>query len=128
MIPTDADVAAVLAVSDERDRWLARLLAAERDAYRRGYSDGQAEACIILAEAEDRYLRIAWWREFAARVRRIISVTVDPDTRMQQAMREIAADQRFIRDARNKKPGDRLPMESAVLRRIHFVDPGDAAS
>lgn len=34
------DIAALLALSDERDMWAARLLAAERDAYRRGYGDG----------------------------------------------------------------------------------------
>lgn len=34
------DVPALLALSDERDLWMARLLAAERAAYRLGYYDG----------------------------------------------------------------------------------------
>ena len=33
-------VAALLALSDERDTWMRRLLAAERAAYARGYDDG----------------------------------------------------------------------------------------
>lgn len=32
----------LLAVSDERDQWLRRLLAAERAAYQAGYRDGRA--------------------------------------------------------------------------------------
>lgn len=36
-------VAALLELSDERDLWLRRLLAAEREAYRRGYEDGRGD-------------------------------------------------------------------------------------
>jgi hypothetical protein len=35
-----AAVGDLLALSDERDWWLARLLAAERAAYQRGFADG----------------------------------------------------------------------------------------
>src|SRR5437879_4515931 len=120
-------VAALLALSDERDQWQARLLAAERDAYQRGYADGRAAACVALAEIEDRYQQVAWWREYAARVRRIITAETNPDTRMRQVMREIDADQHLISDARSRQPAARTPLESAVLRRVTFADPGDAA-
>ena len=123
-------VAALLALSDERDLWLARLLAAERAAYQRGFADGRATACVALAELEEHYAEIAWWREYAARLQRIIRAETDPSARMRQVMAEIAADQRFAREARAKlatKPGALSPLESQVLRRIRLADPGDAA-
>ena len=33
----------ILDLSDERDQWMARLIDAEREAYRRGYADGQRD-------------------------------------------------------------------------------------
>lgn len=120
----------MLALSDERDWWLARLLAAERTGYQRGFADGRAAACVALAEIEEHYAEVAWWREYAAKVRRIIQAETDPSARMRQVMAEIAADQKFARDARKRlatKPGSLTPTESCVLRRIRFADPGDTA-
>lgn len=48
----DAFVSQVLALSDERDQWLARIEAAARAAYLQGFADGQAAA----ARADD----LAW--------------------------------------------------------------------
>lgn len=39
-----SEVAALLALSDERDQWQRRLLEAERAAYLAGYADGRADA------------------------------------------------------------------------------------
>src|SRR5450755_3407297 len=89
----------LLALSDERDWWLARLLGAERTAYQRGFADGRARACVALAGIEEHYAEIAWWREWWAKVRRIIQAETDPSARMRQVMAEIAADQKFVRDA-----------------------------
>src|SRR5512142_9808 len=72
-----ADVG-LLELSDERDRQLNRLLAAERDAYHRGYADGRADACVALAEMEEHWAEIAWWRQYAAKVRRIVLAETDP--------------------------------------------------
>ena len=40
---TVADREALLAISDERDAWLRRLVDAERAAYEAGYADGRAD-------------------------------------------------------------------------------------
>ena len=120
----------LLALSDERDWWLARLLAAERTAYQRGFADGRAIACVALAEIEEHYAESAWWREYSSRLQRIIQADTDPSVRMRQVMAEIAADQKFARDARARlatKPWTLTPTESCVLRRIRFTDPGDDA-
>jgi hypothetical protein len=124
----------LLALSDERDLWLTLLLGAERAAYRRGFDDGRARACVALAEIEEHYTEIAWWREWWARVARIIQAETDPSTRMRQVMAEIAADQKFARDARKRlaelragKPRNLSPLESCVLRRIRGADPDEAA-
>jgi hypothetical protein len=127
--PDRADVAALLELSDERDRWLARLLAAERAAYDRGFNDGRALACVTLAEIEERYQSVAWWRERSAKLRRIIQAETDPSARMNQVMAEIAADQQFLRDARATlatRPGSLSPLEWCALRRVRLADPGDA--
>ena len=120
--------AGLLELSDERDLWLTRLLAAERDAYQRGYSDGRAAACVAIAGIEEHYAEISRWREWSATLRRIIAAEADPSARMRQVMAEIAADQKFLREARAKlaeKPGA-LPLESCALRRVRLADPGDA--
>lgn len=39
----ELDLSDVLALSNERDQWMARLLDAEREAYRRGYADGRRD-------------------------------------------------------------------------------------
>jgi len=128
MTRADGGVAALLALSDERDRWLARLLDAERAAYQRGFSDGRAS--VALAEIEERYTQAAWWREYSATLRRIIQAETDPSPRMQRVVREVAEDQRFLRDARARlaaEPWKLTPLESCALRRIRLADPGDAA-
>ena len=125
-----ATVAALLALSDERDWWLARLLAAERAAYRRGFADGRAAACVALAEIEEHYQELAWWGEWWAKVARIIQAETDPSARMNRVMAEIAADQELAREARRKlatRPGSLTPLESCVLRRIRGAGPGEAA-
>jgi hypothetical protein len=119
----------LLALSDERDLWITRLLAAERAAYQRGFADGRTAACAAVAEIEEHYAEIAWWREYAARVARIIQAETDPSARITRVMREIAEDQRFVREARvrlAREPGKLTTLESCVLRRIRFADPGDA--
>jgi hypothetical protein len=120
----------LLELSDERDLWLARLLAAERAAYQRGVDDGRAAACVAIAGIEEHYAQIAWWREWWGRVRRIIQNNDDPSVRMNQVMTEIAADQKFAAEARKRqagKPWELSPLESCVLRRVRGADPGDAA-
>ena len=45
-------------------------------------------------------------------------------------MAEIAADQKFMAEARKKraeKPGALSPLEACALRRIRLADPGEAA-
>jgi hypothetical protein len=124
-----ADVASLLDVSAERDRWLRRLLDAERAAYRSGFADGRAVACVTLAEMEQRRESVAWWREWETTLRRIIQNDTDPSVRMNQVMAEIAADQKFMRDARARmatKPGTLSPLEWCALRRVRLADPGDA--
>jgi hypothetical protein len=124
-IPDAADIARVLEVSDERDLWFRRLL----DAYRLGFNDGRAHACVQLAEMEERYQSIAWWREWSAKLQRIIQNDIDPSLRLNRALREIADDQKFMREARIKladKPLTLSPLELCALRRIRLADPGDA--
>lgn len=123
-------VADLLALSDERDQWLARLLAAERAAYQRGYDDGRAAACVALAEIEEHYGQIAWWRQWWAKVARIIQAETDPGARLTRVLREIAEDQRFVREARKtraEKPWRLTTLELCVLRRLRGADSGDAA-
>jgi hypothetical protein len=48
----------LIELSSERDVWLQRLLAAERESYRRGKADGRAEA---LAELADNWHSLAVW-------------------------------------------------------------------
>jgi hypothetical protein len=128
--PADLDAkAALLELSDERDRWLRRLLDVERAAYDRGFNDGRATACVALAEMQQRYDSVAWWREWAAKLARIIQNNDDPSVRMRQVMAEIHADQQFMREALRKratKPGELSPLEACALRRIRLADPGDA--
>ena len=118
----------LLELSDERDMWLRRLLDAERAAYRRGFNDGRAEACVTLAMMEDRYQAVTWWRSWSAKLQRIIQNNDDPSVRMRQVMAEIDADQQFMRDARARlatRPWMLSPLEWCALRRIRLADPGD---
>ena len=118
-------VAAVLELSDERDLWLRR----EHAAYKRGFADGRACACVALAEMEQRRESVEWWREWAATLRRIIQADTDPSARMNQVMAEIVADQKFMQDARAKlstRPGALSPLEWCALQRARLADPGDA--
>jgi hypothetical protein len=118
--------AAVLAASAERDRWLSRLLAAERDAYRRGWADGAASAAVAIAEIEGRRESAEHWRAWAARH---TECDRDPDTRMARLLRQIAEDRALIRDAEAKQPWRRTYLETCVtrLRGVRLADPGDAA-
>jgi hypothetical protein len=119
-----ADPVPLLGLSDERDLWFRRVL----DAYRRGFNDGRAHACVALAEMEEWRESIAWFREWSAKLQRIIQNDIDPSVRMNQVMREIADDQQFMRDARIKlagKPWRLSPLEACALRRIRLADPGD---
>jgi hypothetical protein len=128
---SQAELANLIALSDERDQWMRRLLAAEREAYRRGYDAGRADACVTLAEITDRETQVAWWRSFAAATRRIIQAETDPAARMREVMAEIHEDQKFVREARVRqatKPGSLRPAESSVLRRIRYLDPGNDAA
>jgi len=114
-----ADTAAVLALSDERDAWMRRLA----EAYRDGYDDGRATACVNLAVMEDRRGRRRWWNEWWwAKVRRIVSNWETPGARMEQVMAEITADQKFVTAAlrlRATKPQKLSPLQWCVLNRIH---------
>jgi len=95
-----------------------------------GYRDGQADAAVALAGIEDHREAAGRWRRFAATVRRIIESEQDPAGRMRRVMREIADDQRFIREARARqatRPWALSPLEACVLRRARFADPGDDA-
>jgi hypothetical protein len=61
--PTQAEVAAFLALSDERDMWQKRLIAAERAAYKRGYDDGAADAAVVSAQIYSDEQAEQHWRE-----------------------------------------------------------------
>ena len=66
MLPHGSDqIAAVLALSDERDTWIKRILAAERAEYARGKRDGVALGELLALE--DRAER---WRAMACPVSR----------------------------------------------------------
>lgn len=125
MIVPSADIAAVLTLSDERDTWMRRV----DQAYRDGFNDGRATACVALAEMEERRESVAWWREWSAKLQRIIQNDADPSVRMRQVMAEIASDQELMRDARRKlatKPWALSPLEWCALHRVRLADPGDA--
>jgi hypothetical protein len=116
--------AELLELSDLMDKQLALRLAAYRD----GYEAGRAAACVALAEIEHRREAAAWWREWAATLRRIIGNDTDPSARVNQVMAEIAADRKFMRQARARlaaRPWELSPLESCALRRIRLADPGD---
>lgn len=117
------DIAAVLALSDERDQWERVCLVRERQAYDRGFADGRACACVALAEIEERYQAIAHWREWAAWLR---TVAQDPSVRIERALREIARDQEFMRAARAKQPHERTHRETCAVLGLRLADPGDA--
>jgi hypothetical protein len=102
--PAIVSVGDLLALSDERDQWLARLLAAERDAYRRGYDDGRAAACVAIAEIEEHYTELAWWRDWWAKVRRADAAAL------------AQADPRTL-----------TVLQSCALRRIRGAPPGEPA-
>jgi hypothetical protein len=122
------DAVPLLDLSDERDLWLRRLLDAERAAYARGFNHGRAHACVQLAEMEEWRESVAWWRAWSARLRRIMA-EADPSWRLNQVLAEIAADQKFMRDARATlavKPWTLSSLELCALRRIRLADPGDA--
>jgi hypothetical protein len=94
-----------------------------------GFSDGRAAACVALAELEQRRESVEHWREWSDKLRRIIQNDTDPSVRMNQVMAEIAADQKFMRDARARlasKPWTLSPLEWCALRRVRLADPGDA--
>jgi hypothetical protein len=60
MIAATPDIASLLEVSDERDQWLSRLLAAERAAYQRGVRDGiETGRRLESAERDAEWVRIA---------------------------------------------------------------------
>lgn len=126
-----ADTALLLALSDERDAWMRRLLAAERAAYERyerGFNDGRAHACVALAEMEERRESAGRWHEWAAMLRRIIQADTDPSARMNQVMAEIAADQKVMRDARVKrarKPWQLSPLEWQALHHVRLAPLSD---
>ena len=127
MTPSVCDL---LALSDERDLWLARLLAAERAAYQRGLNDGRAGACVALAEIEEHYTEIAWWREWWAKVARIIQANRDPAALRRRVEREIAEAGQFLWVATLKQaeqPWQLTPLESCVLKHRRGADPGEAA-
>jgi hypothetical protein len=111
------DIAAVLALSGERDQWHALVLAAYRD----GYADGRATACVNLAVMEEHREKRRHWNQWWATVRRVIQNHENPSARLNQVMAEIAADQKLVADALRKraaKPGDLSPLEYCVLNRI----------
>ena len=117
MIAPPHDVAAVLALSDERDAWMRRIA----QAYRDGFNAGRATACVTLAVMEEHREKRRYWNEWWAKVWRIIRNFDSPDARLNQVMAEIAADQKLVTDALLKaatKPWDLSPLEYCVLSRI----------
>ena len=117
--PPPHDIAAVLALSDERDTWMRRIT----QAYRDGFNAGRAHACVTLAEMEHRREARQWWNEYAAKVQRIISSTDYPDARRRQLEAEIAADQKFMTEAAHllfTAPWKLSPTQYAVVNRVRF--------
>jgi hypothetical protein len=111
------DAAAVLALSDERDGWLWRV----DQAYRDGFDDGRATACIALAVMEEHREKRRYWSLWWAKVARIIVSCDHPDSRRRQLEAEIAADQLFMANAKERartKPGALSPLEYCALNRI----------
>jgi hypothetical protein len=114
-----ADIAAVLALSDERDTWMCSV----DQAYRDGFNDGQATACITLAVMEEHREKRQRWNEWRAKVSRIITSCDHPDSRRRQVEAEIAADQLIMASAKERartKPGSLSPLEWCVLNRIRL--------
>jgi len=118
-VPHPADIAAILALSDERDTWMRRIHQAWRD----GYNAGRADACVALAEIEHRCEARQWWNEWRAKVWRIISSNDHPDARRRQLEAEIAADQKFMTEAAHllfTAPSKLSPTQYAVAHRVRF--------
>ena len=65
-MPLSETFGELLALSDERDSWMRRLLTAERDSYRRGLADG-----IVLGRRLEGLERDRAWAEIARPVARI---------------------------------------------------------
>ena len=91
-------------------------------AYRAGFDDGRATACVALALIEESREKRQWWNSWWGKVRRIIQNFENPGIRMSQALAEIAADQQLVADALRKRatrPWDLSPLEWCVLNRVH---------
>lgn len=109
-----AHVADLLAVSAERDRWLARLVDAELDAdrrgYERGYLDGHARAAADLERA---------WQRFARPVSRGDFADQEAASRVSRAERLCESDARawwaeFTRRALATRPGLRSEAQQVI--------------
>jgi hypothetical protein len=111
------DIAAVLALSDERDGWMRRV----DQAYRDGFDDGRATACVTLAEIEHQREARRYWNEWWAKVARIIVSCDHPDSRRRALEAEIAADTKIMAEAKElqrTKPLKLNPIHYAILNRI----------
>ena len=85
--------AATIPDADDTGQWRALgdgYRAGLEHGYSIGYADGRACACVALAEMEERRESVAWWREWSAKLQRIIQADADPSVRMRQVMAEIA--------------------------------------
>lgn len=112
-------IAAVLALSDERDLWMRRI----DQAYREGFDAGRACACVTLAEIEQRREARQHWNEYAAKVQRIVSGNDHPDARRRQLEAELAADEKFMTEAAHllfTAPAKLSPTQYAVAHRVRF--------
>jgi hypothetical protein len=99
LVPLREAVAELLDLSDERDRWLRRKLAAERRGYDRGHRDGFRAGCERAAADLE-----ASWHEFARPISRGDFSDQDAARRVRIAERGCEADARqwwadFIRRA-----------------------------
>jgi hypothetical protein len=116
-IQPSADIAAVLTLSDERDIWMRRV----DQAYRDGFNDGRAHACVNIAVMEEHREKRQWWNDWWGKVQRITRNWTSPDMAINRVMAEIAADQKLVTDALAKRaedPSDLTPLEWCILNRI----------
>jgi hypothetical protein len=120
-VPDRADIAALLALSDERDVWLLRLLAAERAAYDRGHRDGHRDGYELAAAH-----MAAAWDSIADPISRGILPGGDPGTRRARAERLDRADawerwkdftRRAFADAPRKRTGPQAGIVALYKKR-----------
>jgi hypothetical protein len=109
--PTAEAVASLLALSDERDRYERRILAAWRDGYRAGYDQAVADEAIE-------------WEVTRGILKAAVHPVLDPEGDVRERVRAAEAAERrdaaereraFAERARNTPPHQRTYVQDAVV-------------